>query len=35
MLKNIEKLRIKGIAIKKAFLVPELYSYKVPSAILK
>jgi hypothetical protein len=35
MLKNIEKLRIKGIAIKKAFLVPELYSYKVPPAILK
>ena len=35
MLKNIEKLKIKGIAIKKEFLVPELYSFKVPPAILK
>lgn len=35
MLKNIEKLRDKGVKIKKALLVPELYSYKVPLVVLK
>jgi hypothetical protein len=35
MLKNIEKLRDKGVKIKKSLLVPELYSYKVPLVVLK
>lgn len=35
MLKNIEKIRAKGLTIKKELLVPELYSYQIPPAILK
>ena len=35
MLKNIEKLREKGVKIKAQYLVPELYSYKVPLVLLK
>jgi len=35
MLKNIEKLRSKGLSIKKELLMPELYSYQIPPAILK
>ena len=35
MLKNIEKMRANGHSIKKELLVPELYSYRIPPAILK
>ncbi len=35
MLKNIEKIRARGLTIKKELLVPELYSYQIPPAILK
>jgi hypothetical protein len=35
LLKNIEKQRTSGIPIKKIYLIPEIYSYKVPPAILK
>lgn len=34
-LKNIERMRAKGVGIKKDWIVPELYSYRVPPAILK
>lgn len=35
MLKNIEKMRAKGLAIKKEWLNPDLYSQQIPPAILK
>lgn len=35
MLKNIEKMRAKGLTIKKDWLKPELYAYSIPPAILK
>jgi len=35
MLKNIERLRAKGTSINQEWLVPELYSYQIPPAILK
>jgi len=35
MIKNIEKLRAKGLSIKKDLLNPELYAYQIPPAILK
>lgn len=35
MLKNIEIMKAKGFSIKKEWLVPELYSFQIPPAILK
>jgi hypothetical protein len=35
MLKNIEKMRAKGLTIKKEWLQPELYAFQIPPAILK
>ena len=35
MLKNIEILKDRGINIQKKWLVPEIYGYKIPLAILK
>ena len=35
MLKNIEKLKEKGIEINQNHLKPELYSYEIPGYILK
>jgi hypothetical protein len=34
MLKNIETMRAKGIPISEEWLVPQLYSYQIPKAIL-
>jgi len=35
MLKNIEKMRDRGLEIKKKWLVPEIYAYEIPLLILK
>lgn len=34
-LKNIERMRVKGKVIRKEWLVPELYGFQVPLAVLK
>ena len=35
MLKNIEKMRDRGLEIQKKWLVPEIYAYEIPLLILK
>ena len=35
MLKNIEKMRDRGLEIQKKWLVPEIYAYEIPLIILK
>lgn len=35
MLKNIERLRAKGTSINPEWLVPDLYSFQIPPAVLK
>jgi hypothetical protein len=35
MLKNIERLRARGTSINPEWLIPELYSFQIPPAVLK